>query len=125
MLRSLRRNEFLQDILTTAVEGGIGYWSECEGYHWDHEKPWEARVVLYCTEDPTLTGKDGVEVDVDSIARALAVFRDPERAKRTKVSQPTIDAINRAYRECDAGDIDADLADIIVQVAIFDEVIFG
>lgn len=28
------RKHFLHGIFTTALEGGIGYWSECSKYHW-------------------------------------------------------------------------------------------
>jgi hypothetical protein len=31
---SPQRKQFLLDLFTTALEGGIGYWSECSKYHW-------------------------------------------------------------------------------------------
>jgi len=32
--RTEERLEFLHGIFTTALEGGIGYWSVCDAYHW-------------------------------------------------------------------------------------------
>lgn len=32
--RTEGRKKFLHYVFTTAIEGGIGYWAQCETYHW-------------------------------------------------------------------------------------------
>jgi hypothetical protein len=43
------RQQFLADIIITAVEGGTGYWATAFGYR--HETPTLTRVVLVPNED--------------------------------------------------------------------------
>jgi hypothetical protein len=38
VVRTEGRKVFLLSVFTTALEGGIGYWSYCEQYHWANEE---------------------------------------------------------------------------------------
>jgi hypothetical protein len=55
--RTDARKSFLHSVFTTALEGGIGYWSECGTYHWikpgtDHDEDLDNfHAVLYAVED--------------------------------------------------------------------------
>jgi hypothetical protein len=149
--RSAERTEFLSDVLCAALEGGIGYWSqavwiirvhETEGYpltpsevrHGD--APWRYdAVTLFETADGDTTcsvaAKLGIAPDdscpghrvtLDTVAHGIAVL--------TALGASHVHASYRvtiweASAENDAGEIDADLADMIVQAGVFGEVIYG
>lgn len=134
MRRSPERTQFLADILTTAVEGGINYWAEVSDYTWDFDNPGVAFVRVYCIEDDDvirvdaakrgdLTPPEGVPVDIEKIAKAIARILDPQIP--TDLSATNVKMIRDASKENDAGDVDADLADCIMQVAVLGDVIYG
>lgn len=143
--RSPQRQTFLTDIIITAVEGGINYWAAVEGYRW-YQPDLEGgtadpgpdgtanayAVVLpnSSTEEdcdwwPLLPdGRRGMRIDADVIASALGKIRkggvkewgDESRSRRLVLA---------ADRGNDAGELDANLADNIVQVALFGELVYA
>lgn len=133
--RTPERARFLSDIITTAVEGGISYWASVSDYHW-----WDpdldggtalhadglpnAYVVVY---DGELTGKHGRLVTVDDIARALAVIRQGPIRFLDEGDRAAIMANDRTNGDPagDYEDIDANLADSIMQVAVMGEIVYG
>lgn len=46
---STARDQYLLDIFTTALEGGIGYWSQCTDYHWCNDDGTEDLRGFYAT----------------------------------------------------------------------------
>lgn len=123
------RAQFLFDLFVTALEGGIGYWSTASKYH--HSKP---PVTPDADREEDLEGFYAVVTEDDSgededkehrIDRALiekgiaglkdALGDDSERYKRIMAAV----ALN------DAGELDAEDADIIVQVGLFADVVYG
>ena len=118
--RSSEREEFLADLLITAVEGGTGYWAQVSNY--SHSPAATAHVTLheYHEEDD-----DGVvplhEVDLESIEKGLKLY--------LTFLEGRSDATYREYMAADwandAGDFDAEDADVIVQFAIFGEIKYG
>jgi hypothetical protein len=141
------RAEFLRDVAITACEGGIGYWSCLTRYKWsatdslDDMLPFpEVRIIpAENTEDfdgelaPGVTGtrfvdegRDlGLEITLtaEMLERGLALIADP--SKDIDLNKASRQQIVGAAAMNEAGDIDADLADHIVQVAVFGKVIFG
>lgn len=140
--KSPERIEFLTDILITAVEGGIGYWSQADGYRWDADRwPYAERgVTLYIPasdvdatdyrlpvghglietwgeETPAYT----VRVDLDAIAAGIGLITSGEAG----VHKDYIGDVFAASVENDSGNLDATAADLIVQAAVFGKVIFG
>jgi hypothetical protein len=130
--RSPERAQFLADIITTAVEGGIQYWARVTAYRWyspdldgGTAEPGpggtaNAYAIVVDGEDEDQVGH---EVGLDDIARVLNGLRSAEPPKYWNA-----DAVRRviaANRDNDAGDIDADDADVILQLAIFGEVVYG
>lgn len=125
--RSAERTEFLSDVLTTAVEGGINYWAQVSGYRWNCP-PAERGVTVHDVVGDDIP-PEGRRVTLDDIARAVnaiakAPLSDPEPVALGLHRQYRRQVVE-ASRENDAGDIDAGLADAIVQVAVFGEVIYG
>lgn len=140
--KSPARIQFLTDVLTTAVEGGIGYWSRAEDYCWSVEDPAERGVTLHVSAediepgDLTLpfghsTGTDSwsgetipfytVRVGLPDIARGVGIVTRGEAG----VASDYVGRIHGASIENDCGDMDALDADIVVQAAIFGKVIYG
>lgn len=131
--RSAERAEFLTDLLVTAVEGGIGYWSECSAYSWycpvlggGTATPGPGNTA---TAHAVLRVEDGDEkriyvIGLDDIARALDVLsRGPVKglSERDRVRIMHASTAN----DCTEADLDAGDADAVMQVACFGEVIYG
>ena len=122
--RTATRTQFLTDVLTTAVEGGINYWAQVTSYTWNTEVVADRGVTITDVEDSGAT----VRVTVASIATALGKFTRgtaEEAAALVGVHPSYVSQIRTANRENDGGEIDAEYADMIVQVAALGEVIYG
>lgn len=115
--------QFLADVIITACEGGINYWANIVTY--DHpENPafTKAEIIDPEVRDDEEDPRDGhFTINLDAICEGIKVALDPE----TKLSTRFKNELYGAVREQDAGDIDADLADIIVQCAIYKEVLYS
>jgi hypothetical protein len=150
--RSPQRAEFLAGIITTALEGGIGYWAAAEEYRWfdpdlsggTAEPGPGGTCTAYAVLVPN-QGEAGSEdwpvtddgprftLTLDEVARALGLIRAGGVPGLSDTGM-----IRRMVMVCDryngqdvdgaafwAGDIDADVADAIVQVAVFGDVVYG
>ena len=104
--------QFLMDILVTAVEGGINYWC--------------ALMTVERNDDLdvlSFTGHDHEDIDekfscdIHAVLRALEVIVNSQGGEFVGIKQYII--------EQDACMIDAEVADTIVQIAIFNEVTYG
>lgn len=151
MNKTPERIKFLTDILITAVEGGIGYWSQIEGYNYSSEDPSKRGGLLYIADMET---KDFAVPIVRSFDRSIVRWFDDDDLGEVFVVHLNLDTIaagiwniirnkdfkiNEEYRALIAaasrvndscpdegtGDIDADVADVIVQAGIFNQIIFG
>jgi hypothetical protein len=115
---TIAREEFLSDIITTAIEGGTGYWAQVSGYHWSDDEPATTRATLHDMEDGATFA-----LTIEDIARGLAIVVD-ERGE-FRLNDELRASIVLADNENDGGYIDADCADVIVQAALFGEVRYG
>jgi hypothetical protein len=130
-----KREEFLTDILVTAVEGGIGYWSQAGNYR--HSGPVEGRGVtlyiydVYESEVKLDVINDEDLIDPDQVVVRVTLADIEEGIRRIlyeddfKASGQLLVAVLEPSVNNDAGEIDADTADIIVQAAVFGEIMFG
>ena len=98
-----------RDILTTAVEGGIGYWATVTASKRAEDLSW-LEVTLEPAGDPDEFKP--VTVKCGSLPEALRSFAKAHPKTRTA-----------EYVKND--DIDAEAADVAVQVAAFGEVVYG
>lgn len=132
--KSAAREEFLATVVTTAVEGGIGYWSVVHKYDWWYPDlqghtpaPSDGmaftRASIELTEDADESHPAGrrVEVDHDTVRRGMLVLTSGERQVRRDIYE----AIVLANHSSDGGEIDSEIADCIVQAGLFGRVIFG
>ena len=122
-------DQLLLDLFTTALEGGINYWSECDSYHWS-----------LSTDDLTLgTGLedhhgfnagirelDDENTDVQRIDRSVMArgYRLATTTFRDKVAWSTSIPPLVVGPDTD-WDFDAWDADAIVQLGLFGEVKYG
>lgn len=109
--------EFLSDIITTAVEGGTGYWAEVDRYV--HGTPGETYAELVELEDEEQRRGTTHVVSIQTIAKGIAVMRGGA------LGPSWAGDAHRWSLALDAGDIDAEAADVIVQAALFGEVRYG
>ncbi len=122
MKRTFERATFLSDIITTAVEGGVNYWAQVTKYHWSDEKPETTTATL--AEHEAASRDEMIKhgkLTPDTVANAIGRIVRNE----VKVHFSYIKLIAGATATNDGGDIDAEAADIIAQVAILGEVIYG
>lgn len=113
-------------IFVTALEGGIGYWSTCSKYHW-RVKGTEAEedlkgffAVIRDTEDEDATDQ---RVDRAVIAKGVGPFQEWARNHPNDYYM----AASRDLRngKWDELDVDAEIADMIVQFGLFGKVVYG
>ena len=141
------RNELFLGLFTTALEGGIGYWSQALSYHWCNDggtedyEGFNALVVdteeheclstrrddagvlhAYCHEEGC-DGKDvGLLINRDVIAKGYRLATSPawRNALAWSSDKPPLVITEDTDWDYDAGD-----ADMIVQLGLFDKVVFG
>jgi hypothetical protein len=141
--RSEERKAFLHGVFTTALEGGIGYWSAATAYRWSkptgrHGSSVEDLdgfyAVIRSNDEEDGWGVKGIEdnaelrIDADVIARGLSLMR--KRHSDGKLGSISGHDYHKQWIAADRtngddGDYDADMADQVVQLGLFGEVVFG
>ena len=128
--RPSQRDQFLDDVIITAVEGGVGYWSFAQAYRWhrdgDEDTPPEdgVTVELRAIEDGD-DPKNWTRVDRALIAAAMErLAAGPVESLHDSIRGRLVGQYVIAR---DGGDYDFDAgdADIIVQTGLFGEVVYG
>lgn len=140
-----KRDQFLTDILCTAVEGGIGYWSQCSDYAWSERFSRDERgVTLYvdahdvnATDILAESDLDEVEtfggtvevhrfrVTLDHIANGINTVASGEGGVNSGYVKLALLAAIEGQEELVECDIDSDAADIFLQAGVFGKVIYG
>lgn len=134
-------DEFLSQVLETAVEGACSYWADVSaessgtGAGADGARDFDVSDYVddesdtddddvFCTKASFLVSKDptqGGTLDLQGVADAI------ERIAANEVDVPPAirEIILSAVQDGDASDIDAEAADCIVQIGLFDEIVYG
>lgn len=131
------REQFLSDIITTALEGGIGYWSVADHYQWVDDAGVHVCVRGMHDSDCVRYGAlavvrvlrdddEGYEDEQRWITTAT-IAEGIQRLLDGTVSYPVWaqDELVAAVHDNDAGMIDSDDADNIVQAALLGEIVYG
>lgn len=115
-IRTPQRAEFLRDVAITAAEGGVNYWGGVVAYDPD-------AGTFRVEETDGMGGGDGPvhTVDGDLIERGIARLAVPG----VQCAADIRGWVLRGSATNDAGEIDADAADVIVQVGLFGEIVYG
>lgn len=133
MTRSPEREQFLGDIICGAVESGTGYWAQVSQYQYESlgkiyvvvgelREDEGARATLHALNDrEDAYEEEGHEVTVETIAHGIRGIV----SGRVSVNDRIREAIIEANRDNDAGQMDADDADVIVQAGLFDTITYG
>lgn len=106
---TIDRAEFVGDVLDIAAGGGINYWANVE----DHT-----------TTGLRLRSKDDGETitaNLATVATAIAALNDGCTPVRSEIR----DLILAAWRNSDATNIDAEIADVIIQIGGFGAIVYG
>ena len=127
------RNEFLCDVMTTAIEGGIGYWAEVKDYEWgSNEGPRKLGWDLPRKERGSYARAKIREADDYEVGpwRTLSTHTIERGIKRPatgkyNLNQQMLDWIVGGSASNEAGNIDGPCADVIVQVGLLDEIVYG
>ena len=115
-------DQLLLDLFNTALEGGIGYWSVCNRYHWcvdgnpevEDVKGFNAEIVEH--EDAKVH-----VIDREVMARGYRLATtDWKHRIAWSSSEPKLVVGPNTDWDFDAGDADA-----IVQLGLFGEVVYG
>ena len=113
-------NEDIDDIVTTAFEGGINYWCSYADADWDHVR--KEDIDCYASE---------------LISRGYTLrLHDAEEDKdyeltRDKVINGIHYTLKNGYLKCvpgskiDMNEVDAIVSDVIIQAGLFGDVIYG
>jgi hypothetical protein len=117
------------DIAITAAEGGIGYWSQILKYEWERWQPSLHVIevpddfVFYTIryENPVGKGEIESEITPELLRRGFEVMA---KAPLDKGGWPVPKLLGMAREDC-TGEIDSDIADMLVQFGVFGEVVFG
>ena len=113
------REQFLDDVIVTAIEGGIGYWSVCHSYKW--RWPEVTAVIQEWDEWEDKAIGDKITVDRALIRKGIKQVLSGE----ADVAASMVKLIAGANATNDGGDIDVDAADVIVQAAVFGTLTYG
>lgn len=126
-------DELLSDILTTAVEGGIGYWSavtDCERVKGgERDLCWLSVTLVPYGEDEwgVFEGEKDtapITVTLADVARGIeCVLIDPKCRTNGAIRAAIMADLGVPIE--DTGNIDAEAADCIIQAACFGEIVFG
>lgn len=112
---NIDRIRFLADVMTTAIEGGINYWASIDQIG-TVEDPDEILGWRYDAAH-LVDLEDGEEysINLDTINRGLnrILAKHPEGRRADSI------------RDMDAGDLDANDADVIVQYGLFGELVYA
>jgi hypothetical protein len=110
-----------QEILTTAVEGGIGYWFQITDARRTEDLDWVEITGRELSEDES--GFDGPEhtIKASTLEAAARVMIRPDYGLNPDMK----DNIARMLRNRDATEIDSDEAEVIVQQATFGKIVYG
>lgn len=132
--------DFLSHILALAVEGGCAYWADASAdtsgkaagpdgagdfdlSDYVEEESDGADELLYTSASFLASGESaqGGTLDLQGVADAV------ERIASGEVEVPPAirEIVLQAVEEDDPSDIDAEAADCIVQVGLFDEIVFS
>lgn len=113
------RSEFLADIICIAVEdGGYAGWRRVSSYHWDGI-PYAANeaILVDIEELPVVSHR----ITVETIEKGLRAIKGHD----FKINTNLRGSILAADDESDSGMIDVEGADVIIQAALFGQIVYS
>lgn len=111
------RADFLSDIIITAINDGIEYWAEMGEYLWEDDMP--VLATLRESDD----GYESPWMNLDHAAVELGIGQ--VLGGNIDIRADLKNIVAEANITHDASEIDAGIADIIVQAALLGEIRYG
>lgn len=155
---SEERKHWFHYLFTTAMEGGIEYWSVTSEYRWSKagtdfdgsggiddtngfyailessEDDWGVAdaYIAECDETLDITETQALRVDIKVMVRGWDLFVH-KVMEATKSEDPQADFSNLYFKQAivqyltnmEDGDSDADVADLVVQLGLFGEIVYS
>ena len=115
------QTDFLSCVLVTAVEGGIGYWAEVRNYHWTEDTNHNLLSASAEIKIEDTNESEWQTLNLDVIRNGIEKIQNNE----VNINRDMLKSIVAGNITNDAGEIDSDGADCIVQAALFGEIIYG
>jgi len=120
--RSAERTQFLADVLVSIVEdGGYNGWRRIKAGTYQYDPPAEARAEIFCIGDGRPEEYSDHDVTLETVAQGIAKLQSGD----IQVNSELLGWILAGNAKNDGGDIDAEAADIILQAALFGELVYG
>ena len=119
--------EDIDDMMVSALEGGITYWCDEAKVIGDYLGKYASEQIsrggslwLHCIESPDDSETDVYELTPDKFLRGLKMYlEDPNKP------YDIFDGSGEKELRIDCGMVDATVADMIIQYALFEDIVFG
>ena len=134
MPRSKERTQMLADVVVTAVESGhygIAYWCDIAEYDYTEDTTHSNGLmgpIIDATCEVRETGSSTAKwqkVDLNLIAKGMNRICKGTLINQDRLSEVQYACIKEANEVNDFMDMDADSADLIIQAAIFNEIVYS
>tara|TARA_R100001244_G_scaffold94487_1_gene70944 strand:- start:382 stop:1020 length:639 start_codon:yes stop_codon:yes gene_type:complete len=113
--------QFIDDVLTAAVEGGINYWAEVHKISSeDNGSSCYKEVVVFDNESDD-DDRELLSITPEVAAKGISLIL----GCKVTISRSIRASISDAVFSNDCGHIDAEGADCIVQAGLFDTIVYG
>lgn len=126
-LCTTEREHMIHSVFTTALEGGIGYWSVASTYVWsngDRTNPQPINEFLAVIDDAEGEDFQNLEITAEVIKRGIR--RAWDWGKERGLSEYQRHALrDLRYGKYEDLDFDAETADWIVQFGLFNEIVYA
>lgn len=114
-------NEQLEDLMVTVIEGGSTYWFEMRENMIDSIMEESQNLPLsVATARYLLNGQEVFVVDLEDESNLGSLTLEKINKAMTSPNMPW-----QTLKEWNDGDWDAETTDVIIQIAIFGEVVYG
>lgn len=111
--------QFLKDVLSTAVEGGIGHWAHATGIVRSQIDNTVIHVELEPADNPEEFNKTAVNLDTVLLGMQRVL------ANGFQIDPDIRESIARGVTTNDASDIDAEAADCVIQTGVLGDIVYG
>jgi hypothetical protein len=110
----------LGDIVTTAVEGGIGYWAKMTEYRW-MDLPFPVAKLVETDNDGNPL-EEVHEITPEVVRKGLQLVLTPGLCHP---EGNTYKSVYAALTQDDSGSIDSDAADNVIQFGLFGKLVYS
>lgn len=119
------RDQAYFDIFVTAIEGGINYWAEVSKYIWTDDSGHEDPIGFHATihDIDADLGDEGLEITRATIAKGVGKYVDWAKDHSNGYLREAARCMR--YGKWDDLDIDAEIADAILQFGALGELTYG